>query len=273
MTDAELKNYLAGFDVFGANITEGQQYLAGAFQRLLTTLSMLPESPQTGGRLLELGASPFFLTILLKRVSSYSLTLANFFGDGHHSNGNGRQTVSNHACNESHTFYYDHFNIERDCFPYADQTFDVVIFGEILEHLTLNPLHPLYEIRRVLKPGGYLLLTTPNVLACQNVLKLAAGRNIYDRYSGYGIYGRHNREYTPGEVVKLLQRSGFDLTHLRIEDVYAHRRLFVRLMKSLRPQWRDGIFALARASATPAPGYPKWLYQSMPRCEQGDDRA
>ena len=52
----------------------------------------------------------------------------------------------------------------------------------------------------MLRPGGQILITTPNVLRWDNLWALFRGANIYDRYHGNGIYGRHNREYTPEEI-------------------------------------------------------------------------
>jgi SAM-dependent methyltransferase len=47
--------------------------------------------------------------------------------------------------------------------PLADNTFDVIFFLETLEHLLPDQITPtLSEIRRLLHPGGYLILTTPN---------------------------------------------------------------------------------------------------------------
>lgn len=45
--------------------------------------------------------------------------------------------------------------------PYADETFDIINFTDILEHL-FDPLRGLREAKRVLKKGGYLILSTPN---------------------------------------------------------------------------------------------------------------
>ncbi|MDR7521675.1 MAG: class I SAM-dependent methyltransferase [Armatimonadota bacterium] len=45
--------------------------------------------------------------------------------------------------------------------PYADRTFDLIWCSEVLEHLR-DPALAVAEFRRVLKPGGLLVLTTPN---------------------------------------------------------------------------------------------------------------
>jgi len=48
-----------------------------------------------------------------------------------------------------------------DPLPYPDATFDVIICLEVLEHL-VNPVMVTHEIARVLKPGGFALLSVPN---------------------------------------------------------------------------------------------------------------
>lgn len=53
--------------------------------------------------------------------------------------------------------------------PYADSSFDVVTAAEIIEHV-INPDHFLNEARRVLKKGGHLVITTPNLAAWFNRL-------------------------------------------------------------------------------------------------------
>lgn len=46
--------------------------------------------------------------------------------------------------------------------PFSDQTFDVVLLIDVIEHLSF-PLPALVEARRVLRPGGFIFLTTPNI--------------------------------------------------------------------------------------------------------------
>lgn len=53
--------------------------------------------------------------------------------------------------------YYD-----GDTFPFPDASFDAVLCNQVLEHV-FNPSQFLGEIRRVMRPGGRLLLTVPFV--------------------------------------------------------------------------------------------------------------
>jgi SAM-dependent methyltransferase len=118
----------------------------------------------------------------------------------------------------------------------------------------------LYEIHRVLKPGGYLLLTTPNVLRWENVLSLLKGRNINDCYHGNGIYGRHNREYSMLEVTQLLEANGFLIESVETRSVYGSELLNKLPLLTNR---RDNIFALARTVDGPRAAFPGNLYSLM----------
>lgn len=65
-------------------------------------------------------------------------------------------------------------NIENGL-PYPDNYFDTLISGAMIEHL-IDVAGALAEMRRVLKPGGRLVLITPNVAKLMNRVKLAMGR-------------------------------------------------------------------------------------------------
>ncbi len=58
--------------------------------------------------------------------------------------------------------------------PFADAAADADPFSEVIEHL-VDPDGALDEIRRVLRPGGYLMLSTPNLAAWYNRALLLAG--------------------------------------------------------------------------------------------------
>jgi 2-polyprenyl-3-methyl-5-hydroxy-6-metoxy-1,4-benzoquinol methylase len=64
-------------------------------------------------------------------------------------------------------FDFKQANIETAGLPYDSETFDMVYAAELIEHL-VNPDYFLQECWRVLKPSGYLLISTPNLQVWYN---------------------------------------------------------------------------------------------------------
>ncbi len=104
-------------------------------------------------------------------------------------------------------------DLELDPLPYADGQFDLVVFTETLEHIPRSPYAILGEIRRVLRPGGVLLFSVPNLASLSNRLKLMLGRDILSVERFYSDAFGHFREYTMGEVRHLLTESGLTPVH------------------------------------------------------------
>lgn len=57
------------------------------------------------------------------------------------------------------------------CLPFPDNTFETILSCETVEHVP-NPERAFHELARVLKPGGRLLLTTPNYLSTTGLYRL-----------------------------------------------------------------------------------------------------
>lgn len=224
---------------------EQERYLADGWERMQVVLGILANlGPQGVRRVLELGANPYVLTILMKRRFDFDLALANYFG----SSLSGAETFTHVAelSGERIEFPFRHFNIEEDPFPYDAGSFDCVLFCEILEHLLLDPDRALAEMARVVRPGGFLVVSTPNATRLTNLYFLALGRNIWDWYSDNGPYGRHNREYTFTEVGEMLDRHGFDLAHAEVRNVQPLARRFTYIQR-LRPTvWYEHLFLVGR---------------------------
>ncbi len=261
----EIRDYLLSFDTFDryGQSQLGREYVAASLDRIIRTVQLLP---RISGRVrvLELGASPYFMTCLIKRYLGYEVETANFFGDyGEKAEGEGEDRITSKRYGEAHTFRYKIFNVERDPFPYDDGEFDLVLCSEILEHLIMDPGHMLRETHRVLKPDGYLVLTTPNAVKLHNLKAMILGRNVFHAYSGFGVYGRHNREYAPKELIELLRLHNFE-PKLIVDDVFPHGRLY-RFLIALGPlrHRRDTLLAVTRAIGTPVQRQPGWLYEHI----------
>ncbi len=194
LTFAEVEKAFRSWSVDGEPVGHLDHYVTDSQMRFLYTWNLVRDDQ---GSALELGANPYFTTWLLDAYTDLDLSLANYYGE----RGESTQTHSWLPPGESERVevqrYSKLFNVEEDEFPYPDDSFDVVLFCEMLEHMLMDPMHTLREIHRVLKPGGALVLTTPNVARIENVLRLLHGANMYDPYSGFGPYGRTTGS-TPG---------------------------------------------------------------------------
>jgi SAM-dependent methyltransferase len=107
-------------------------------------------------------------------------------------------------------------DIDMGVFPFKDGYFDAVFAGEIIEHL-FDPDHFLDEIYRVLRPGGVLVLTTPNLASIHNRIALVFGYQPFPM----GISSRFNegRMYEPGS------EQAQSLDHIRVLTLRSLKKL------------------------------------------------
>lgn len=266
-TEESLLKYLGGFDLEGEELPEMDGYLREDLRRFVHTINLLPSSE---GELLEVGANPYFISILIKKYTDYNLSCTNYFNVP---GGEAVQTRENPDTGDKFEFQFTHHNIDADPLPY-DRQFDVVLFCEVIEHLINDPMQAILRLKQSLKEGGTLILTTPNVNRLENVARMVAGLNHYDPYSSYGPYGRHNREYNKHELFELLTHCGFEVDALFASDVHTNRTehyfpcgpLF-KILKQMPNRNLDlgqYIFVRARNVAPAKEGRPSWLYRSFP---------
>ena len=273
ISEQNLFDFVTSVRVIDAPETEMKAYGTNDFKRFVYTWGLAKE---INGTCLELGGNPYFTTMLLKKFTNLDVSLANYFG--YENNGEFTQTVIYRDIDQSkknEDLKYLHFNVEKDSFPYEEDEFDLVIFAEIIEHLLNDPCRVLREIKRVLKPGGTLILTTPNVARLENIARLISGANIYDPYSGYGPYGRHNREYNLHELEQLLKFEGFKPTMSFTADVHTNQAQIYcsveKIAQLLRTRENDlGQYIFFKATLIKQETNlkrPSWLYRSYTKEE------
>lgn len=100
----------------------------------------------------------------------------------------------------------------RDRFEFANSTFDHITILAVLEHIPLDQVDVLFrEFRRLLKPGGSILLTTPTP-ASRPLLEFLAFRMRI--ISGPEI-ADHKHYWSREDVQALATRTGFSCRHYR----------------------------------------------------------
>jgi SAM-dependent methyltransferase len=103
--------------------------------------------------------------------------------------------------------------------PFEDASFDVVVAGELLEHLR-DPRRLIEEARRVLRPGGSLVASVPNAYRLKNRLRFLVGRTVEQDPT-------HLQLFSPDDVRALL--AGFadpSLHFIAGRLIPVHARLF-----------------------------------------------
>lgn len=142
-------------------------------------------------------------------------------------------------------------DLERDAFPFDDGLFDVVVVNQVLEHLK-NVWLPMAEMYRVLRTGGLLVASVPNLASLHNRVLLALGAQP----TSIRVRGPHVRGYAAGEFVDLLELGGV-LRVERVEGVGFHP-LPPRVARPLARAWSAAshtpvYYARKRTHATPDP--------------------
>jgi SAM-dependent methyltransferase len=117
--------------------------------------------------------------------------------------------------------------------PFADNTFEAVVSADVLCHAAVNPPIALSELKRVLRPGGLLVMNVP---AYQWLL------------SAHDLHVHNTRRFTAPEIAMLLRQAGFDRVCARYWN-----SLLLPLMMVQRK-------ILARGEAvSDVASFPRWL--------------
>ena len=246
----------------------GRSYVQTHSTRLVKTLEITPKGGP-GKRILEMG-SYLQITPALKTKLEYEEVRGCYYG------ALGRVDSKEVVAEDGSVFTceVDHFDAERDAFPYPDAHFNTVLCCELLEHLPGDPMHMMSEINRILVPGGSLVLTTPNIASFRAISAILQGYHpgffpayIRPAASGEETEARHNREYAPREIIALFRDGGFETVLLEtgeFRDEPHPEHEWVRHMLDSYKQTTelrgDGIYAVGRKQGPVRERFPTWLY-------------
>lgn len=135
--------------------------------------------------------------------------------------------------------------------------FDAVVCAGVLEHIPHTPRLLLENVSSMLRPGGVLIVDTPNLAYLYHRLALMEGRSIFTPierqfYTELPFEG-HHREYTVGELEWMLRETGHEVLSVETfnysyfsQAVLAgeHLEYFHAMMKD--PSLREIILSVSR---------------------------
>lgn len=175
------------------------------FRRIARTLEVLLGLNPTG-RLLEVGTNEIIPIALQKLVPDLRVEVTHF---DHSYPVEHRMTVN--FSDQSRKVNAYSVDIETEPIPCSSDKFDFILCGEVIEHLEVDPMYMLHSFNRVLKTGGILLLTTPNINSSKNLWKMLRNKDpyFYLNYQKGAFLYRHNYEYSMSTLKEVLVCSGF----------------------------------------------------------------
>lgn len=127
---------------------------------------------------------------------------------------------------------------------------DVVVCGEVIEHLHVAPVPVLRYLGSGLRTGGHLILQTPNATNLPKRIRMLLGRNPYDPIREDPANPGHFHEFTVSELLASVEDAGLEVTRWLTRNYFDHgsakNRAFRRIGPILPPTFREGITVVAR---------------------------
>ena len=214
-------------------VTLKNEYLQMHYIRYLKTLNFLPQ--KSFDKVLDIGGyDGVFAGLLLKKHPESTVYVTDI-----------EIPNINHQ-NDSKIIFKKCSDLNIGKLPFKNEFFDVVTCLEVIEHLH-NPDNLIKEIYRVLKPGGVLILSTPNLASLTNRLLLLLGYfpisisiSLKSEITGkrdiltsknkdiqQAMFDYHIRAYTFSALKVLLELHGYKITRKRyIHGYYNKNPLF-----------------------------------------------
>src|SRR2546422_2129384 len=131
--------------------------------------------------------------------------------------------------------------------PYPDQSFDYVTCVEGLEHIE-NPQQAMREFARVLKPGGHLIVSVPNILNIEERLKWllygytshfkpisrAAAERLRAEYNDRVEIAAHVNPISYSELRYILEKNGFEMLSVHRDKAKANAWMYWPMVATIK---------------------------------------
>lgn len=226
-------------------------YFRNQLPRYTRTIRRIQELRPPPCRVLDIGSHYLHQSVLLSELG-YEVTgidIALFTGASFVQERAGSFGIRNSAVNALEA---------GDFLVGQDGRFDLIVFTEILEHITFNPIRFWGRVYELLSPSGMVYLSTPNALRpaawsrqMRNLLSFRGIGLSLDEIMGNVTYGHHWKEYSAREVHQYFAMLSSDFsvtTHWYSSDLGRDPSIKTRLkaLLALVPCFRSDIEALIR---------------------------
>ncbi len=147
-------------------------------------------------------------------------------------------------------------DIERDAFPFDEESVDLIIANQVFEHVK-EVFWILHECARVLRVGGSLVIGVPNLASFHNRLLLAVGRQP----TSLANWSAHVRGFTKSDLVATIDKpfpGGFQLVQTGGANFYPLPGPLARPAARIWPGGAWAVFGRFEKVAPYAGSYLRW---------------
>lgn len=127
------------------------------------------------------------------------------------------------------------------------EPFDLILLAEVIEHLYVPPKRVLHMLRALLRPGGVLVIQTPNPVNLARRLALMAGKSPFEIIRDDATNPGHYCEYTVENLVYLAEVTELEVVDYTVTNYFgSHKPLYNFVCSVLPGEMAEGITILLR---------------------------
>jgi len=225
----------------------GEAYVRKGIRRYWATFRICAKLVRPGDEILSAGAGGAFIEKALSHWYGARVTAVEF-----------PQAVQAHASD------YRRYGIRGMGANLAapwdldlDGPFDMALSFQVIEHLPVPPQEHIAPLAAHLRPGGHLVLSTPNFARASNLVRLAIGKPLLAdprlafQPASYEREHVHRREYVAEELVDAFAHCGLEhlATHYHLSlgpFRTSPRTIALRLVCAVVPRLRNTLILVGR---------------------------
>lgn len=167
-----------------------------------------------GSKILDFGSGPADKAVVLSDLGYNCVCLDDLNDDWHHQDDNINKILS-FAKNSNIEFVIKN----DDVLPFSSGSFDLIMMNDVIEHLHDSPAKIIEDLLKLLRPNGYLLITTPNLVNLRKRIDVILGKTNLPNFRSFYFYpGKwrgHVREYVKSDFIELCEYAGLSVIELR----------------------------------------------------------
>lgn len=251
------------FEYYSSHIDENnKKYFEIHKKRLRRMLDIIPFAQNDKQSVIDLGSYGFFLPPL-RKIFKYNEVYATVYEP------NNPYKIFRRKYNfddEDYTYIHFNLNLEKECMPVNDEKFDLVLAFELIEHFSCDPNFFWFEINRVMKYGGKIIVTTPNIASLENIFRICWRQipNPYYFYRKNLSNDRHNLGYGSDLLIKCMENAGFKVINIFTEYFWSNERPeIIEMLKTFgfpTELQGDCLICIGIKVESPKERFPEFLY-------------